>query len=132
MIDPAILSALASAAVTALVPLLHKAAEKGAEELGKSTAGTLFDKLKSRLLTKASAQEALEDLAKAPQDETNQDLVKAQITKALKEQPALADELRAWLAETGSQAVVAQTMNVNGDGNKLIQNTGAGSSFQIS
>ncbi len=130
-LDPATLSALAASAVTALVPLLEKAAAKGFEKLGESTAGTLFEKLKNRL-TKASAQEALEDLAKEPQDPTNQDLVKGQITKALKDQPELVAELQAWLKEAGAEVPgVSQVMNVSGANNKLAQVSGSGNAVHI-
>lgn len=131
-LDPATLSALAASAVAALVPLLEKAAGKGFEKLGETTAGTLFEKLKSRL-TKASAQEALEDLAKVPQDSTNQDLVKGQITKALKDQPELVAELQAWLKAAGAEAPgVSQVMNVSGSGNKSAQVSGSGNAVHIS
>lgn len=131
-LDPATLSALAASAVAALVPLLEKAASKGFEKLGETTAGTLFEKLKNRL-TKASAQEALEDLAKVPQDSTNQDLVKGQITKALKDQPELVAELQAWLKAAGAEAPgVSQVMNVSGSGNKSAQVSGSGNAVHIS
>ena len=100
-------------------------------KLGESTAGTLFEKLKNRL-TKASAQEALEDLAKEPQDSINQDLVKGQITKALKDQPELVAELQAWLKEAGAEAPgVSQVMNVSGANNKLAQVSGSGNAVHI-
>lgn len=131
-LDPATLSALATSAVTALVPLLQQAATKGFEKLGESTAGTLFEKLKNRL-TKASAQEALEDLAKEPQDSTNQDLVKGQITKALKEQPEMVAELQAWLKEAGAEVPgISQVMTVSGNANKLAQVSGSGNAVNIS
>lgn len=130
-LDPATLSALAATAVTALVPLLQQAATKGFEKLGESTAGTLFEKLKNRL-TKASAQEALEDLAKEPQDSTNQDLVKGQITKALKEQPELVAELQAWLKEAGAESAgVSQAMDISGSHNKAAQVHGSGNAVHI-
>ena len=131
-LDPATLSALAASAVTALVPLLQQAATKGFEKLGESTAGTLFEKLKNRL-TKASAQEALEDLAKEPQDSINQDLVKGQITKALKDQPELVAELKAWRKEADAEVPgVSQVMHVSGDVNKLAQVSGSGNAVHIS
>lgn len=43
MIDPATLSALVSSTVALLSPLLAKAVDKGAEELGKSAMGALLD-----------------------------------------------------------------------------------------
>lgn len=131
-LDPAALSALAATAVGALLPLLEKATAKGFEKLGEATAGTLFDKLKQRL-TRPAAQEALEELARAPQDETNRGLVQLQLTKALNEQPELAAELQAWLKEAGvDTAGTSQVMNLSGSGHKAVQvSGGSGNSVQI-
>ena len=48
MLDIATLTALATSAVAVLTPLIQKAVEKGAEELGKSSAAALFNRLKQR------------------------------------------------------------------------------------
>jgi hypothetical protein len=86
MLDAAALSALASSTVALLTPFLKKAFEKGAEELGKSSANTLFDKLKERLSHKG-AKEALEDLAAQPDDIGAQGALNMQLRKALAEDP---------------------------------------------
>lgn len=48
MLELATLSAIAGSAVTVLTPLLGKAVEKNAEELGESAMTSLLDKLKQR------------------------------------------------------------------------------------
>ena len=67
------------------------------------------------------------------QAQTNQDLVKGQITKALKDQPELVAELQAWLKEAGAEVPgVSQVMNVSGSGNKSAQISGSGNAVHIS
>ena len=119
MIDPASLAALASVAVTALLPLLEKAATKGFEKLGEATAGTLFEKLKKRL-TGASAQEALDKLAKEPARASAQQAVQSKVLEALEDDPAFADELHRWLAEANAGGTT-QTANVEGNENVTVQ-----------
>ena len=119
MIDPASLTLLAGAAVTALLPLLEKAAAKGFEKLGEATGGTLFEKLKKRL-TGTSAQEALDKLAKEPARASAQQAVQSKVLEALEDDPAFADELKRWLAEANAGGTT-QTANVEGNENVTVQ-----------
>ena len=123
MIDPASLTVLAGTAVTALLPLLEKAAAKGFEKLGEATAGTLFEKLKKRL-TGASAQEALDKLAKEPARASAQQAVQSSVLEALEDDPAFADELKRWLAEANARSTT-QTANVQGNENVAVQISGS-------
>ena len=123
MIDPASLAALASVAVTALLPLLEKAAAKGFEKLGEATAGTLFEKLKKRL-TGASTQEALDKLAKEPARASSQLAVQSSVLEALEDDPAFADELKRWLAEANAGGTT-QTANTQGNENVTVQISGS-------
>ena len=123
MIDPASLTLLASAAVTALLPLLEKAAAKGFEKLGEATAGTLFEKLKKRL-TGASAQEALDKLAKEPARASAQLAVQSNVLEALEDDPAFADELKRWLAEANAGGTT-QTADTQGNENVTVQISGS-------
>ena len=123
MIDPASLTVLAGTAVTALLPLLEKAAAKGFEKLGEATAGTLFDKLKKRL-TGASAQEALDKLAKEPARASAQQAVQSKVLEALEDDPAFADELKRWLAEANAGGTT-QTANTQGNENVTVQISGS-------
>lgn len=93
MIDPASITLLASSAVALLSPFLKKAAEKGAEKLGESAAGTLFEKLRLSLKTPAG-QEALSDLAKQPDDADNQAGLRKEIRKAAEQDPEFAKQLQ--------------------------------------
>ena len=130
MIDPASLTVLAGAAVTALLPLLEKAAAKGFEKLGEATAGTLFEKLKKRL-TGASAQEALDKLAKEPARASAQQAVQSKVLEALEDDPAFADELKRWLAEANAGGTT-QTANIHGNDSVAVQISGStGNSLNV-
>ena len=61
------LTALAASAVTMLAPFFLNEGEKAVDKLGESAVGTQYDAPKTRLRT-PSAREALEDLAKTPDD----------------------------------------------------------------
>ena len=123
MIDPASIAVLAGAAVSALLPLLEKAAAKGFEKLGEATAGTLFEKLKKKL-TGASAQEALDTLAKEPARASAQHAVQSKVLEALEDDPAFAGELKRWLAEANAGGTT-QTANVQGHDNVTVQIAGS-------
>ncbi len=105
MIDPASIPLLASSAVSLLSPFLKKAAEKGAEKLGESAAGSLFDKLKVTLKTPAG-EEALADLVKQPEDADTQAVLRKEIRKAAEHDTELAKLLQELVvranASTGS------------------------------
>lgn len=75
--------------------------------------------------------EALVELEQAPAHPDNQGDVRKQLTKLLTENPALADELRALLAQT-APAGDALTQTVTGNSNKVVgQITGHGNSVSI-
>ena len=74
---------LASAAWTALAPLLPLIASKGAEKLGKGAGGALWTAVKEKFAKKPAAQESLEDLLKAPKDKDFQAAFRVQLKKAL-------------------------------------------------
>jgi hypothetical protein len=122
MIDPATLSALVSSTVALLSPLLAKAVDKGAEELGKSAMGALLDKFKQRL-GGTPAEKPLQDLAKQPEDADNQADLRKQLKAAVQADPALAAFLQQWL-EQGSQQAQAQgitlTTTVTGNDNSTV------------
>lgn len=115
MIDPATLSALVSSTVALLSPLLAKAVDKGAEELGKSAMGALLDKFKQRL-GGTPAEKPLQDLAKQPEDADNQADLRKQLKAAVQADPALAAFLQQWL-EQGSQQAQGITLMTTVTGN---------------
>ena len=127
MLDIATLTALATSAAAVLTPLIQKAAEKGAEEFGKSSAGALFNRLKQRL-SHAGAKDALDDLAKQPSDTAAQGALNMQLRKALEADPELAAFLKQWVAESESKVGITQTANTVGDNNKTTQIVGSGNS----
>lgn len=120
------LAALAASAVALITPLLAKAVEKGVEEVGKTTAGSLLGALKARL-THSGAKAALADLSQTPTDTDAQGQLRMQLRKALTEDATLADFLKEWLAEGEKLApAVSQNAHTVGDQNTTIQVAGSG------
>lgn len=124
--DPA---TLAAAAVATLAPYLAKAGETAATKIGEGIAGgagKLFDWLKGKLVGRG--EEALNDLAEAPEREENQVDLKKQLTKTLAAQPELQPELHALLQTIPTAGPImsqivsgqgAMGSQVSGSGNKL-------------
>ena len=124
---------LAASAVAFLIPLLSKAAEKGAEELGTSTVTGIVAKLKAKLSPSGPTVAALEDLRQQPADANTQASLRVQLRKALEADPALAAFVAQWLAESQPQAEAAGitlNANVQGDHNTTVQIAGSGNSVQ--
>jgi hypothetical protein len=115
---------MAVSTVNLLIPFLKKAAEKGAEKLGESTAGTLFEVLKNKLKS-PTAQEALADLQKKPEDADSQAALRAQVRKALENDPELGKLLHELVGKAG-ESTHAQVANVTGDGSRVAQIQGSG------
>ena len=133
MIDLPQIAALATSAVTLLSPLLSKALDKSAEELGKSAATSVLSKLKS-ILSPAKAKEALEDLAQQPSDADAQAALRIQLRKAMETDPTLAEQVQSWLTESKQQvhaAGISLTANTQGDSNTVVQIAGSGNAVQL-
>lgn len=82
------------------LPYLVKAGEKTAENIGSKfaegsweRAQKLWAKLQPKLIAKPAAQEAVQDVANAPEDEDAQAALRQQLKKLLSEDAALATEL---------------------------------------
>lgn len=82
------------------LPYLLKAGEKTAENIGSKfaeggweRAQKLWAKLQPKLTAKPAAQEAVQDVANAPEDEDAQAALRQQLKKLLSEDAALATEL---------------------------------------
>ena len=126
------IAALATSAVAALTPLLSQALEQGAAAAGESAVNHVLDLFKTRVLP-SGAEQALEDLRAAPQDEDNQADLRKQLKKALADNPALVSELADWLKQAQqvqAQLGVTQNSTVIGDGNNVFQIVGSGNSIQ--
>lgn len=127
MLDPTTISALATNAMALLTPLLIKATEGAAEEVGKSTVSSLLAKLKQRLIH-PSAQEALDDLAQQPVDSAAQGALTMQLRKALAADPGLEEFFKEWMKDAAPAAGITQTATVQGNQNKTVQIAGSGNS----
>ena len=120
---------LAADTVEALKPYFSVAALEGAKKLGpivvERLAG-LYTKLKTRLRSPAG-QEALAELAKAPEDADAQGALRLALRKQLAEDPSFHADLAALVEEISRlQPAVAQTSTITGDGNLNAQIVGSG------
>ena len=84
--DPATIATLA---VTWLVPYLTQAGEAVTKKMGER----FFAAIKSRIEDKPAAQEAVNDLEKAPTDADAQAALRLQLKKLLTEDKAFAEEI---------------------------------------
>ena len=75
--DAAIISALATTAVSFLSPYLAKSGEVAAKKIGED----LYQALKKRFSKKPAAQEALADIEKEPNDTDVQAALRIQLKK---------------------------------------------------
>lgn len=135
MMDPV---SLATGAVLALSPYLPKLAESAAEKIGEgipAAVGKLYHWAKGKLT--AGGQEAMDDLAKAPDDQVAKATLERKLAELVKNDPALAAELAAALEEARSQLPAGVQTQINqvltvGDNSKAAQVTGNQNSVSIS
>ncbi len=120
---------LAAAAVAALAPYLSAAATEGAKKLGAAGAeqmAHLYDKVKTHLHSPAG-QEALAELAKAPEDADAQGSLRLALRKQLSQEPSFHSELAALVEEIARSAPgILQSSTITGDGNLNVQISGSG------
>lgn len=94
-----------------LVKVGGKAAEAASAQLGEAAwqrARELWQRLGPKVENKAAAQEAVEDVAAAPEDADRRAALRVQIGKVLQHDPALAEEVaRVWQAAREEQQVRA-------------------------
>ncbi len=95
--DPQSINVLTTAAIGILSPYLAKAGEVVAKKLGED----IYRVLKTRFGKKPSAQEALTDLEKTPDDPDLQAALRVQLKKLLAEDEAFAAQLQHLLEEGG-------------------------------
>jgi len=114
MMDLVTLSGTAVAAAAS--PYLAKMVDGATEKIGEDAlvaAGKVVDWLRAKL--SPGGKEALDDLAKQPDDKVKQEILKLQIQKILRDNPRFVDELQALLP------TISQTQTVSGDGAKVAQ-----------
>jgi len=102
--DPA---TLALTVTTFLSPLIAKAGEKAAEEVGKKlpeAAGKLWQAVAARFSGQPAAEGAAKELAAKADDQDNQEAFTVQLRKILKEDEAFAAEL-AQLLQSAQSAI---------------------------
>ncbi len=123
--DANAISALITAATTALQPywpvLATKAAESAGEHVPEAVVN-LWAAVKERFARKPTAQEVLDDLPKNPDDPALKGAFEFQLRKLLQEDLAFADDLRQQLHGVDAAFKAGQT----GSGNILVQQQGSG------
>jgi hypothetical protein len=95
--DPQVIGVVATTAVGFLVSYLAKAGEVVVKQAGED----IYQAIKARFSKKPAAQEALVDLAKAPDDADLQASLRVQLKKLLAEDAAFAGQLQDLLQEAG-------------------------------
>jgi len=128
MTDPTTLTALATSAITALIPLLKRALGKGLETLGDKAAGKAFEALKHKL-HHSSAEKALEKLADHPDDNSLQLRLRVHLEESMEQDSKLAEAVRHWLDEV-KQAESHQTASASDQGQAAVADHG-GTVIQI-
>lgn len=133
------LSILVGTVVTFLAPFLPyltKAGEKAAEEAGKGIGEAAWDKAKAlwgklwpKVEDKPAAQEAVEDVAQAPDNEKAQNALIWQLEKILGEDADLARAIAALVEEGQRAGIIAIAVGerasaVGGDAKDTIISTG--------
>ncbi|WP_414588902.1 hypothetical protein [Scytonema sp. PCC 10023] len=117
MIDVIVLTKLISPFLPYLLKLGDKAAEEAAKKLGVDSwekAKAIWVKLHPKVEAKPSAQEAVQDVAQAPEDEDALAALRLQLKKLLKEDPTLESEVSRLLAEAEAPQS-GGNINISGD-----------------
>ncbi len=123
--DIALLTAFLTPFLPALTQLGEKAAGKMAEKFGEDAwnkAKAIWGRLSPQLEAKEAAQEAVTDLANAPEDEDLQTALRVQLKKLLDQNQALAVAVAQLFQAPGPQATPATqiTQRVTGNQNQVI------------
>jgi hypothetical protein len=126
--DPA---ALALTVTNLLAPYLAKA---GGAILDRATAGLpdavshLWDAVTKHFEGKPAAAGAATELAKNASDQDLQDAFQLQLKMALKNDPEFARGVQELVKQAGGDTIT-NTATVTGNGNSVVQNTGAGANI---
>lgn len=106
------LAATISGFLAPVLPYLIKGGEEAAKEVGKKFGAAAWEKakdlwarLRPRLETKPAAQDALQELAQAPEDQAAQGALNLQVRKILAADSGLAQELVRWVKEAQQAGV---------------------------
>ena len=125
--DPTILAQNLVVFLAPFLPYLVKVGEKAAEEAGKKIsvsaweqAKALWDKLRPRVEARPTAQEAVQDMTKTPNDEDARTVLRVQLKKLLAEDETLVEEI-AQLMETKPKTTMASTVIQQQAGDSAIQ-----------
>jgi hypothetical protein len=123
--DPATLTTF----LAPCLPFLLKGGEEAVKEAGKNlggdtwqTAKAVWAKLFPKLKAKPAAQEAAEDVAKAPDDEDSRAVLRVQLKKLLAEDQALAEEIAQLMQQRSKAAAGSDNIQqqITGNENKTV------------
>ena len=104
-----------------LLGLGQKAMEKGAEKLGEKEAEAIWQKLFPQIQAKQAAQEAVEDVAKNPEDGDAIAALRNQLKKILEapENTALASEIAQILESATAKSGATGKFTINAEGSNI-------------
>jgi hypothetical protein len=124
------LAVIAQATVTFLTPYFSEAAGKCVED-GLGVMRERFVNWLKGKFTKPAQASALEVAARAPGDAEALDALRYQIERALQLDESFRKDLLERLPKEALPPGIAQGINITGDGNVGIQNTGSGSNIVV-
>ncbi|MCC3528846.1 MAG: hypothetical protein JGK21_11700 [Microcoleus sp. PH2017_22_RUC_O_B] len=111
------------------LPFLIKAGEKASEEIGQglgsdawTKAKGIWEKLQPKVSEKPTCKEAVEDVAKQPENQDFQVVLRVQLEKLFKQEPDLYEQIER-LMKKDSPAPIPGTQinqNITGEKNKTI------------
>ena len=127
--DPAVITSIATATVSLLVPYLKKAAEKASEEIGSQVANQawrkskeLYEKLRVSLSSHKTATASLQNIIASPDNPQSQTKLIDTLIVVLKGNPTFALELKSLLIEAADAGVDTEFhTNIKGEVQKLVQ-----------
>ncbi len=122
---------LAAGVVATLCPYIAVLAEKSVAAIGEkvpAAAESLFRYLKGKFKSHPSAEDALEDLSKAPTDSDRQAVLRRQLVKLMEQDGSFAESLSNMLSES-----ISNTTNIvsAGENSKIVQQVGKANTANI-
>ena len=114
---------LAGAAIAIAAPFLAEFVKKVGGDAAQAAGRKLVDWLSVKM-PEPEEQKVMEELADAPDDGDNRELLALHLRKRLRADPALAEELAALIEEAKSAGLTEQSATVTGNDNIVTQVSG--------
>jgi hypothetical protein len=129
-----------TAFISPFLPFLRKLGSKAADKIEETAiekfdgaawtiAQSVWRKLSPKVMAKASAQEAINDVADHPEDEDFQAALRVQLKKLLEDDKALSEEIAQILRNTDPTLMTQTIQNITGDRNQVVNQMSGGQLF---